>query len=256
VDPSQRLSANAALDHPWIKKLNVESNGCTGLSTCIAQYSAVSEEMTQVMELLRQYGSTSEFRRCCLQALAWSCSNEDQAKVRDQFLTLNCSLKGSFTFEELGNAMFNHFPEMERTEFAKIWDALDHNHDHTIHYSDFLAAMMGSQFLPFTKDMMAIAFRRFDVDKSGFITAGDLKSSAGLFEARIAEGIFKEVVGSSGSISFEQFSFYLDPSPYTICSLDAKPSPQEATLATTGLMQKFSGHLVLRVFLESISAFV
>jgi len=192
VDPRTRLSAQAALEHPWM-----------------ARKCMVSGKTTQILESLRQYGRTSKFRRYCLQALAWSSSKEDQAKVRDDFLALNASQKGSITFEELRNAMLNQFPLMEQTEFQEICNALDHNHDERVHYSDFLAAMMGSE-ISFSHEMMATAFRRFDVDNSGLITVDDLKSSTGFLEGGIAEGIIQEVAESGGSICFKQFASYLE----------------------------------------------
>jgi calcium-dependent protein kinase len=237
VDPSRRLSAQGALEHPWITKHSVACKSRTG----IAQDNVMSEEMSQVLKSLRQYGSTSEFRRCCLQALAWSCSNEDQAKVREQFLTLNRSLTGSATFEELHTAMIKQYPNMGRAEFKKICYVLDHNYDQTIHYSDFLAAMMGSQ-ISLTKDTMKIAFQKFDVHNSGLITA------SGLLKAGIAEYIFEEVVESGGSISFEQFCFYLSPSFHTICSSDDEPVLLKVT------PQFLRRLLVLPVLLECIPA--
>jgi Ca2+-binding EF-hand superfamily protein len=124
---------------------------------------------------------------------------------------------------------------MDTAEFAKICDALDYNHDQTIHYSDFLAAIMGSQ-ISLTMDMMKIIFRKFDVHNTGFITA------AGLSEAGIAEDIFEEVIGKGGSIGFEQFC--------TICSSDAEPSTPDSdaepsTQKTTPSFSEFSLRFVL-----------
>jgi Ca2+-binding EF-hand superfamily protein len=191
VDDQKRLSAQTALDHPWIAKSR-----------------AVSESSNHILESLRQYGRTSEFQRCCSQALAWSSSNDDQAKVRDQFLALNSSQNGSMTFAELRNAMFVKFPEMGETEFEKICCALDHNHDQAVHYSDFLAATMGSQ-ISLTPEIRKTAFRRFDVDNSGLITVDDLRMSIGFCADGIAEGMIEEVTERGGNISFEQFSAYL-----------------------------------------------
>lgn len=212
MDPSKRLSAQAALEHPWIAR------NCTA-----------SENTTQTLTSLRQFGRASEFRRCCLEVLAWASSNEDQAKVRDHFLAMNVSQQGSMTFEELRTAMFNEFPAMEDVEFEQICYALDYNHDKRVHYSDFLAAMMGSQ-ITLTHDMMEIAFRRLDVDNSGLITANDLNRRTNYLDGENAESLIQEIAKSREGICFKQFSSYLErPCLDTNLPCDANSSPHNST---------------------------
>jgi calcium-dependent protein kinase len=240
VDPHVRLSAQAALEHPWIAKSNM-----------------MSEKTSPILESLRQYGCISEYRRYFSQALAWSASNEDQAKVRDHFLALNTSQRGSLTFEELRIAMLKKFPAMEDTEFENICYALDHNHDHTIHYSDFLAAMMGTQ-ISLTQDIMRTAFRRFDVDNSGFITVDDLRSSTGFVEDGIAKHMIQDVSETHENICFKQFSSYLEnPSLHSTLESslgatfrsDIDPKHQNTTVDRTS--QKLSWYRVFCVVLQT-----
>jgi len=194
TDPTRRLSAPAALEHPWIVK-----------------HHTASQDVAPILKCLREYSRTSAFQRCCSEVLAWSASNDDQAKVRDSFLALDVSQQGSLTFEELRDAMLKEFPTLEEEHVLSICDALDHSHDKRIHYSDFLSGMMGSQ-ISFTHDMMVDAFRRLDVDNSGRISADNLLHCAGILFHEIFESVTQEVVKSSEGICFEPFLSYFEGS--------------------------------------------
>lgn len=128
VDPSERLSAEEALQHSWIA----------------TRPSKVQNGIGNVAESLRQYANTSNLRRSELGALSWSLVNEVQAKVRDHFVAINTSQKGVLTLDELRQVMIDQLPTMSEHDILKTFKVLDTSHDGTVHYSDFLAAMMNS----------------------------------------------------------------------------------------------------------------
>jgi len=188
-----RPSEQVSLEQPWI----------------VTRHMPALQSTAEILESLRQYGRASKFWRCCAEALAWSslCTYPwevgDREKVRYHFVLLNTNQQGTMSFEELRIAMINHFPTMEEAEFEGICRAIDHNHNQKIHYSDFLAAMMGSQ-ITITHNMKASVFQRFDVSNSGFITVDDIKKLNVGDADSIIPGITTE------GICFEQFSSYLE----------------------------------------------
>merc|ERR1711988_983249 len=109
--------------------------------------------------------------------VAWSMSTEERAKVRDYFITLDANQQGTITLLELRQALKRTL-NISEEEIMQIFSALDSNQDEEIHYSDFLAAMVGKN-IDLNEDLMCSAFRKFDADASGYITVQNLHEVVG-----------------------------------------------------------------------------
>jgi calcium-dependent protein kinase len=188
VDPRKRLTAKQALVHPWI---------------CKNPASRPKEVSRGVAEAFRQFRQASLFRRCCMEILAWSLSNEDRAKVRETFLSLDTRLQGAITLGELQSVMLQ---VMDESEALQIIKALDYNHDKEIHYSDFLAACVNTQTqITLNRELLLAAFRRFDTDGLGFLTLSNLKDVHGSLVVDVGVEAFLK----SGRISLSAFLAFL-----------------------------------------------
>jgi calcium-dependent protein kinase len=207
VDPAKRLTAQQALEHPWISK---------------SRHSRSGEVSVEVAEALRQFSQASKFRRCCMEMLAWSLPNEERAKVRDTFLSLDANQQGTVTLGELQNVMVDKLHLTDERETLRVFEALDYNHDQEIHYSDFLAAMVDTQ-INLNTDLLYAAFRRFDTDASGFITLANLKDVLGSrVDGEKVEAFMDDVdQNKDGRISFAEFSAYLKKEQDTTKESDA-----------------------------------
>jgi calcium-dependent protein kinase len=201
VDPSKRLTAQQALDHPWISKSRTFRS---------------SEVSVEVAEALRKFSEASKFRRCCMEMLAWSLSNEERAKVRGIFLSLDANQQGTITLGELKAFLVDKLHLTDERESLRVFEALDYNHDQEIHYSDFLAAMVDTQ-ISLNTDLLYAAFRRFDTDGSGFITLSNLKDVLGdRVDGERVEAFLEDVdQNKDGRISFAEFASYLREEQHT-----------------------------------------
>lgn len=163
-----------------------------------------------MVESLWEFGHLSKFRRCCMTMLAWCLSNEDQTKTLAHFNSLDTNQQGSITPLELKHAMTDYLQIDDEHEISQVFDALDCNHDHTIHYSAFLAAMLGKQ-IGLSDSLLACAFRRFDADGSGLITMDDLRYALGdQVDGEIVGTFVQEVdQNKDGCIRFTDFVTYL-----------------------------------------------
>jgi hypothetical protein len=86
-----------------------------------------------------------------------------------------------------------------------LFDQLDVNQDGMVDYTDFVAATMTNKIdREECEDAISAAFRRFDVDRSGFITAEDLRNV--LPNVEDLDEILREEGVYDGSISYDQFS--------------------------------------------------
>jgi calcium-dependent protein kinase len=200
LDPKKRLDAQKALDHTWIANRH--------------RYNKDAEVTQEVVDGLRNFGHASKFRRCCMEMMAWSLSNEERAKVREYFIMMDTTQQGTITLPELRDVLINKF-HISNDETKAIFEALDSNHDEEIHYSDFLAAMVNTR-IALHDDLLKSAFKKFDTDNSGFITLQNMREVLGEhFEGEDVEDLMKEAdFTKDGKISYEEFVSYIRGTPH------------------------------------------
>ncbi|CAK0857158.1 unnamed protein product [Prorocentrum cordatum] len=98
---------------------------------------------------------------------------------------------GAVTVLELKIVLQTKF-HAPREEGHNISRALDHNHDEEIHYSDFLAAMVGAK-IGMHEDHLRSAFAKFDVDNSRYITRENLREVPGdACDSEAVDGLLAE----------------------------------------------------------------
>mmetsp|Transcript_1909 Transcript_1909/g.6370 ORF Transcript_1909/g.6370 Transcript_1909/m.6370 type:complete len:521 (+) Transcript_1909:87-1649(+) len=195
VDPQSRLTAQAALEHPWIQRRRQRRPG--------------SSVDRGVAEALVAFGHIPKFRRCCLELVAWSLSSEDCATVRDEFLAMDTRGRGAISLAEL-KATLAVTLQLPDPEAERVFTMLDLNHDSEVNYSEFLAAMV-STCIELQSTHVHSVFRKFDLGGSGYVTGGGLRAVLGdTFEGIETEALLSEAgVGRDGRLSFAEFLSFL-----------------------------------------------
>jgi len=201
VDPKERLTADAALDHPFIANQRFDEKNRVDHA---------------VVAALRDYGHQSRFRRVCCSMMAWSLSQEERGRVEEYFLALDENHNGAICFDTLKKVMVDKY-HLPKSEAKRAFHALDSSHHKEIHYSDFLAAMLsnGSK-IELHEELLHEAFRKFDTDGSGYITADNLRTVLGdSFEGCKVEKLINEAdTEKNGCVSYHEFAAYLTGRPY------------------------------------------
>jgi len=191
VNPDKRLSAQQALEHEWISTRHEQKGH--------------AEVDLSVVTAFRSFAHASRFRRCCMEMMAWSLSNEERSQVREYFLELDQNHHGTISISELKTVLEDKF-HIHDKEVQEISRTLDTNHDGEIHYSDFLAAMLSTR-IRLHDDLLPSTFKRFDTDNSGYITSDNLKEVLG--DAFEGEEVGKLVAEADqlqdGRISYVEF---------------------------------------------------
>lgn len=200
VCPKLRLSAQAALDHPFIKMGRLLSEK--------------AEVGISIVHALRDFGQQSQFRRSCLYMIAWSLSNDECAKVEENFKALDEGHRGVITFDTLKKVMVDKF-HLSYSEMLKAFQALDSNHDQEIHYSDFLAAMLAYNEIKMSDEHLYEAFRKFDRHDTGLITADDLREVLGdRVEGESVESFLREAdTLHQGYLTYHEFAAFVSRRP-------------------------------------------
>jgi len=173
VDPKKRLTAQQALEHPFI------------------QYST-GQKMppidNKVGLAFLSLARADAFTKACLRIMAWSLTlDHGPSKLQE---LRNLFLKCASTHE--GVVLTEHLEELFRTEkmvpaeeirsVVAALKALDSGGDDQLRYSDFLAGMIArmlEQDDKYCTSLLMDTFRRFDVKGQGYITPGALKILAG-----------------------------------------------------------------------------
>jgi len=197
VDVDQRLSAEEALAHPWIANRDLS-----------AAEEAASQLDASAIQSLTKFAQASTFRRVAMTMMSYSMSMKDRQKVRDAFMAIDKDNTGVITMSELLVTLKSH--GVANDEANEMLGTLDANDDSTVHYTEFLAAMMAHSIAT-NEGHIRAAFNRLDRDNSGFITLENLKDTLGeTYGGMDMETILKEVdTGNTGYISFDEFMAYL-----------------------------------------------
>lgn len=196
VEVDKRLSAQQALEHPWIAARDQAD----------ASKEIVSEDIAQS---LKHFGEISAFRRACMNMMAWSLGNEERAKVRDAFIAIDKDRTGAVSLQEFKAVMEDQF-HIHDDEAMQAFRALDTAHTDEIHYSEFLAAMVSSR-IQLHDDLLKATFHRFDTDNTGYITAANLKAVLGdEFEGEEVARMLEEAdTGHDGKIDYREWIEYI-----------------------------------------------
>jgi len=231
-DPCSRPTAQDALKHRWLCMNTIQACPDIKLSR-------------EVLSSLRRYMRSSKVKRTTLQLLAQELLPDETTSLREMFLQMDRSNKGTISLAELKQAIRGvrehpaaplgrlsqdtassiGTPAMSRATsqtIAELFDVLDANGDEQIHYSDFLAAALQTRSRLRVEAVRKV-FNRLDVDRSGTISASDLYVAIGdNFDDVSADDLLREsevTLDGRGEITFDAFLCMLERH-------DAVPVPQ------------------------------
>jgi len=194
MDPAQRLTAKAALEHNWI------FSHCGESDTCTIDCSVVNSIMSWI--------NAPKLQRACLSMVSWSLTNAQHALVRDYFVALDKDHDGLIKWTELKDAIADSKGGLNDEKKNEVLEILDGNPEKSLNYSDFLAAMTYSH-INLDEATMRSAFRRFDTDASGEMSVDSFALSLGnFFEGEHLGALVRQggAVGPDGKIGYTQFA--------------------------------------------------
>ncbi|CAK8996290.1 unnamed protein product [Durusdinium trenchii] len=194
VNPNDRLDAQGALEHPWVKSLGGNAESPT-----------LDDD---IKTSLLKFAKATAFRRAVLSMMAWSLSAEDRAQLRNEFLAFDTENTGTITHFQMKEILEKYY-HIDSFEAEAMFRSMDTDHDDVIAYSEFLAAAMQGR-IKVHEDVLRRTFRKFDVDNCGKITAEDLQGILGeQFEGTDAQDLIREAdTNGDGMIEYDEFLQY------------------------------------------------
>jgi calcium-dependent protein kinase len=193
LDPNERMSSEQALNHAFLVD---RSKGAE----------VVIEP--EVLGSLRKFAHAAHFKRAIYSMMAWSLDMDQRAELRDLFLAVDKEHRGRVTHVQVKDILMEKF-HISNDEAEVLFNSMDTDHDDEIAYSEFLAAVMQDR-IRLHEDVLRKTFMRFDVDDSGYISAGDLHTLLGsTFEGKDVEELISEAdVNHDGYVSYDEFLQY------------------------------------------------
>lgn len=159
--PERRLTAQEALDHPWIKHL--------------AKNSKPGKLQKLNVESLKKFQHNARLKQAALTAIAVQANPNDIKQLKETFKQLDKNGDGSLTLEELRQGLVD---VKNGEELLELMKAADTDGSGTINYTEFLAATMDAQIF-MREENLRQAFLMFDRDNSGKIDASEVRQLLG-----------------------------------------------------------------------------
>lgn len=151
-DQTRRLSAKAALQHPWLSPQ--------------AQRVADPRADGHLLRGFRTFADASPVRRACLSMVAWSLTSQDADHVCQLFLSM-AGPRGTVSMRCLASALAVD-GQISAAEAARVLEALCIDESSEISYREFVAAFLAGDRAIGDSAPTALrtAFNRFDADRS------------------------------------------------------------------------------------------
>jgi calcium-dependent protein kinase len=197
VDPTKRLSAIEALETKWIKDLAPNSK-------------LNEQEASKILSRLKTFRADQKLQEATLAFIVNQLiSKEETNELKKVFMELDVNNDGKLSLEEIAQGYKKIYGSKTPEYDAKlIFESVDADHNGYIGYEEFIRATVDRNKI-LTDQKLESAFRLFDKNGDGFISAVEIKEVLGKdtkLNDEIWKSIVKEVdVNGDGEISLEEF---------------------------------------------------
>ncbi|KAL1311961.1 hypothetical protein AAHE18_16G003200 [Arachis hypogaea] len=192
-EPKKRITASAALEHPWMKEGGEASDKPID---------------NAVLSRMKQFRAMNKMKKLALKVIAQNLSEEEIKGLKQMFNNMDTDRSGTITFEELKSGLSRLGSKLSETEIRQLMDAADVDKSGTIDYYEFITATMHRHKLEKEENLYK-AFQYFDKDSSGYITRDELRHALTEYqmgdEATIDEVIDDVDTDKDGRINYEEF---------------------------------------------------
>ncbi|CAJ1418790.1 unnamed protein product [Effrenium voratum] len=195
VDPEKRMTANEALQHPWLQAT---------LPPIVRHVSA------SILEDLGNFAEETPLRRSFKRLMAISLDDGKLQEQREAFLVLDASHQGKILAPDL-EEMLKQRLELDPDKAQDVTRALDIAGDNSVRFTDFLAATFPSTDLE--DSLLQTTFRRLDREAKGHVSIEDVHAVVGELRDGPPGELLKWLEAVRGRrLKYPQFKAYLDGS--------------------------------------------
>lgn len=200
MNPKNRISAEQALKHPWIIKFSQEDK-------------EINHNIKISFNNLKKFNSKQKLQSASVAYLVHQMSSNEMVKdLKEVFKKMDASGDGSLTYEELKEGWKKYFKNspFSEQEFDQLIKSLDGDGSKSIEYEEFLRATLNMEQI-LTEKNLQLAFKYFDKDGSGKLSADEIKNVLGIISNDKETGIMiKKIIeefdqNGDGEVSYDEF---------------------------------------------------
>jgi len=189
--PSNRFSAQQALQHKWLRG---------EASTVILG--------SELQQSISNYSKASKLKKVLVRMLGNEMTRDDKTLIRYQFDQIDVDGKGVININDLTNFLLKQGGSRDEAnaKASHIMSQIDGNNDGLVSIEEFKNAKL-SRKIGNDENLLRKQFRRIDEDNDGFITYYELsKLFNGTLERAFIESMIKEIdENNDGKISYDEF---------------------------------------------------
>lgn len=198
--PSDRYTAEAALQDPWIVN-KIKQNNAVPLDACH-------------LSSLREFRGHNKLKRVALHAIARRLNEKHIQHLKEVFVSLDKNQDGVLTFNELSAGIKSLDGETANAavkDLEEVMSVIDTDASATLDYTEFIAATLNRRSFQEESSLWSV-FCLFDRDGSGCICKKELEEILtnedvkDLVDESLVTKILADVDGDAdGTISFQEF---------------------------------------------------
>jgi len=187
MEPAKRMTAEEALQHPWIKG------------------DSASEKFDPlVVKGIKTFSSVNRFKHMILENLVESLDDEEVKKLREQFKTMDEDGSGEVEITELAKVLGNLKPK----EVKKIMESMDVDKDGKISITEFSVAFLNRK-ISSQQERMWKVFQGMDLNNDGVLDKEEIAKALGdkgQLSKEEAVALMKQVdKDGNGKIEYTEF---------------------------------------------------
>lgn len=171
-DPANRITPEAALQHPFIQNLYSDDG---------SKVSRRPEASTDVVQALSSFLRMSRFKKLMLEVVAFSLNSTQIAMLRDEFNAIDSDRSGTISMHELQQSMSVAGLSRNGANVGGITDAfrsMPAEEGVEINYNEFIAAAMCRR-IEIDEERLMLAFETLDSNGSGYLDADCIRRALG-----------------------------------------------------------------------------
>lgn len=195
-DPAERISAEQALQHPWIADR--------------ASIHVDSQVAEQALTNFMSFRADQKLKQAAYSFIASQLiSKSEKERLAKIFKAMDANGDGKLSRQEILDGYEEHFgKQLDEDQLDRLFQQVDLDNSGFIDYSEFIMACMNDK-KNLSEEKLIAAFKIFDKDDSGTISPDEIRevlgSAQGLSDAAVNEIIRQVDENGDGQIQFEEF---------------------------------------------------
>mmetsp|Transcript_29907 Transcript_29907/g.63427 ORF Transcript_29907/g.63427 Transcript_29907/m.63427 type:complete len:560 (+) Transcript_29907:267-1946(+) len=199
-EPSKRLSAVNALEHPWIRTMAGDSDKKKGHRKQRTSIAFASRSIA-----FMKYRDMQKLKKAALGYLATNTTNDDITALKDVFKKIDVDSDGTITLLELDECLKNAtFIPNITLDLQNLRADLSLSGEDSLNWRDFIALMMDKN-LVMKEDNLRMVFEHFKKSEPDHIVISDIIDLVGGSEESAMEIMKLVDEDSDGRIDFNEF---------------------------------------------------